>query len=381
MTGLRELDVTYRPIRKRNYWRQLFLLQYLHVNLNLFTQLVQQFIDNYVGSRKQDFDARSSRLRRWVLERIVVDSYHYRLLSDAGSELSETIGSLLDTVKCSLKPAPAEFSALEAELRGCCKDVQGRLSRLQADMESDIKFLDLCRNMGQASDVQLLTILGTVFLPLSLAAGILSMQSRFKDPGILLYDFFGVVVLLGAAAVLLLIAMSVAAFLGDQASRLEKYQAYTRLRPIFDGVVTRSITVYGALVLSSFVVGMFKDAGLGARILGYGTAAAVGGFYFVLAPCVAAGTLFFFLKRGDNGVNNTLTALRIYLPWRANRRLADMEGQSAQPSWSENRCATANVENEGDAGSLNTAVRGEALPAENITGNHTPHDSTVIDNA
>ncbi|PGH34182.1 hypothetical protein GX50_02956 [[Emmonsia] crescens] len=46
-----------------------------------------------------------------------------------------------------------------------------------------------------------LTTLATIFLPLTLASSILSMQTRFRDLGALLYDFFGVFCLLRTISV------------------------------------------------------------------------------------------------------------------------------------------------------------------------------------
>jgi Mg2+ and Co2+ transporter CorA len=99
------------------------------------------------------------------------------------------------------------FRVLEADLRGCCRNIQGRLTRLTEELDNSLKFLDLARSMSQKRNVQFLTILATIFLPLSLAAGVLSMQSRFTDLGVLLYDFVGVVVLLVVIALLFLGAM------------------------------------------------------------------------------------------------------------------------------------------------------------------------------
>jgi hypothetical protein len=44
----------------------------------------------------------------------------------------------------------------------------------------------------QSFSVTILTVLAAVFLPLSLASAILSMQYRFSELGPRLYDFFGI---------------------------------------------------------------------------------------------------------------------------------------------------------------------------------------------
>jgi hypothetical protein len=283
VSELVRLDDIYRPMRSQANRRQLFLLQYLHANLNLFADFLEKFANDYVESRRRDFDPRSSKLRRWVLKEIARDSNQYRQLTNIGNEMSDTLESLIDIVKAlpknkGLEPEPKiQFLTLEQELRGCCKDIRGRLSRLTDDLESSLKFLDLARNMSQTSNVQFLTVLATIFLPLSLAAGVLSMQSRFKDLGVLLYDFFGVVFLLATIGILILVSMVFWDFIEENATKLITENYYKPVWAVLVIVAGLGILVFGMLVLSSFLVGMFKDVVLGAHILGYGFAVAIGG--------------------------------------------------------------------------------------------------------
>jgi hypothetical protein len=125
-------------------------------------------------------------------------------------------------------------------------------------------------NAKQADSVNQLTLLAAFFLPLSLAAGVLSMQTRFYDLHLLLYDFVGVVI----------IVASIAAFLA----------ALNRWGPSIYEIIT--VSTYGwyglqwapwtkqvvkvtppalwwLALLASFLVGMLKDVLFGLRILGY----------------------------------------------------------------------------------------------------------------
>lgn len=61
----------------------------------------------------------------------------------------------------------------------------------------------------QASSVQRLTLLATIFLPISLATGILSMGSRAVDLGAIWFDFFGVSLILVATVTLVYQAMHI----------------------------------------------------------------------------------------------------------------------------------------------------------------------------
>lgn len=71
-------------------------------------------------------------------------------------------------------------------------------------LEHHLKFLEMRRNIDESSNLRMLTVLATIFLPLSLACGILSMQTRFEDLSYLLYDFCGVIVILLTLVVVIL---------------------------------------------------------------------------------------------------------------------------------------------------------------------------------
>ncbi|KAI1654388.1 hypothetical protein F4813DRAFT_370650 [Daldinia decipiens] len=273
---LQILDHLYCNLRTRRNQKPFFLLQCQHAALNIFTNFLELMAITYTGRRNRDFDPRLSGLRRWQLEAIMSDSQLYRDFSECGSELVTTIESLLDIIMSITEKENDDqkvgLLVLDKALRGCCKDTKLRLTRFSDGLEHSLKFLSMARELNQSGNVQNLTLLATIFLPLSLAAGVLSMQSRFKDLGTLLYDFFGVVVLLATIVVLFLGAMFVLANIKELESRLLKYEIYRQFgrRLLLSSLAIIFIT-FGALVLSSFIVGMFKDVVLGASILGYGT--------------------------------------------------------------------------------------------------------------
>jgi hypothetical protein len=97
------------------------------------------------------------------------------------------------------------------------------------------------------------------------------MQSRFHELGVRLYDFFGIVVLLVAIVLTLLHWISMYRMGMELVGRLQKrrwYRLYTR--PAFIVASKPFFMTTGLVVLVSFLVGMFKDVSLGARILGWG---------------------------------------------------------------------------------------------------------------
>ncbi|KAK6953243.1 hypothetical protein Daesc_005544 [Daldinia eschscholtzii] len=310
---LKKLDELYCNLRTRKNMKSLVLLQFQHAALNIFTSFLELIAMTYTKSRSRDFDARLSGLRRWQLEAIMSDSQLYREISDSGIELVATIESLLDLVVGITEQdstgfhQEAELLILDKALRGCCKDIKLRLTRLSDGLEHSLKFLSITRELNQSSNVQNLTLLATIFLPLSLAAGVLSMQSRFKDLGSLLYDFFGVVVLLVAIVLLLLGIMFVFANVKELESRILKYKAYRQFeRRIVLSILALILITFGALVLASFIVGMFKDVVLGATILGYGTIVLVFGpiVIWIIAPGIHQ--IVRRLKEGSIGLSHII---------------------------------------------------------------------------
>ncbi|KAK4443449.1 hypothetical protein QBC34DRAFT_417151 [Podospora aff. communis PSN243] len=277
---LNRLHETYYPLRTGANLKQIFLLQVHHAHLNHYAGFLDRFEDEYTNQRARLFDPSHSQLRQWNLQAIMADAQLYRCFNSAASELTLATESLLDTVLALEEgdDGRTELALLGAELRGCCKDIIHRVTRMSDDLEHQLKMLGLLKDMNQSQNVTILTILATVFLPLSLSAGVLSMQTRFQDLGDLLYDFFGVVILLATIIGVLLVGMVALSYGREWESvlvqRYKWYRSFGRLAVLCVAAVIG--LVFGALVLTSFLVGMFKDVTLGAKILGFGVLVAVG---------------------------------------------------------------------------------------------------------
>ncbi|KAJ4326730.1 hypothetical protein N0V84_002848 [Fusarium piperis] len=228
---LSNLDLNYRLIRSSENWKQAFLLQFHQVCLNFFVYLLAHIV---LGDKREiydNIDPARAQLRQWNLQEITKHSYTYKDLREMGQELITATESLVDVVRASLPVSGqperlAQFAVIEAELRGICREIKERLQQISDGLDHDLKYLQLARDANQTRSVQRLTLLATIFLPLSLAAGVLSMQTRFVDLGFLLYDFFGVAVLLGAIVVIIFIIMTVIATIKEAESRLKRDYYY-----------------------------------------------------------------------------------------------------------------------------------------------------------
>lgn len=157
-------------------------------------------------------------------------------------------------------------------------EIMNRLARLNDDMDSTLRLLDLERNMKQAKNVEHLTILATVSLPLSVATGVLSMQSGFKGLGSLLYDLLGLIVLLVTFAALCVLVLMLSDWIEQPVTRL--VQALPGLRHLRPYLLAPFVYIW-ILILVSFLVGMLKNLTLGGLILGYGLTAAIGVYLYL----------------------------------------------------------------------------------------------------
>lgn len=208
-------------------------------------------------------------------------------------------------------------------MKDVIKDVQSYYDNL-------MHFQDSAQSIGQASSLKRLTIFASVFLPISLASSLLSMNTRAATLGVLWYDFFGVSVVLGFIMyavyqvfrkvaklsvdgdivgglrlvwnfcwrILLMkkneelekkrikrqqfieqgkISAEVAEREAQEEKKKEEQmeESQDKLRillRIAKSVALWTFRIFGTIATASFLVGMFKDVPTGLRMFGYGAA-------------------------------------------------------------------------------------------------------------
>lgn len=271
--------------------KMILLLWFKHAQLLHMMGLTEEAKEQYYSPSESKM--RRSKLLPQVLESITTDAYMYKEFAMLADNYATDLESLVDVVGTvpGLRPSEPTHTLLQplvAELRGLCSEFRRSTTDMPETLEHHLRFLEMRRNMEESSSLWVLTVLASIFLPLGLACGILSMQTRVKDLHYLLYDFCGVVVvLLTLVAVILALVKSMLWLHG-------KWSLGMSERPLLKGVdrsgrVLLGIAVFStwAVFFASFIVGMFKDVRLGGLVLGYGFAGLTGlGLLFCVATAL-----------------------------------------------------------------------------------------------
>jgi hypothetical protein len=259
--------------------KQLLLLLYCHAVVEDYRHEVYHLQADYARKKEGLSDPRRAKLTLSMLAEITRDACFYEEVKDRVGNLTGAIDALIEPLKLQLMDTTefSQFQSLAIDLQSTCTDLKRIMDTLSATLENHLRLFELSRGVQDAQRVGLLSILASVFLPLSLATDLLSMQTRFANLHYLLYDFFGVLVLLGSIVIVILIVLRTYVWWKELLLQLDRNTTFRKhVRPAgFIAFLCFFLSVW-ALLLSSFLVGMIKDVGLGLKILGYGVAAAVG---------------------------------------------------------------------------------------------------------
>ena len=150
-------------------------------------------------------------------------------------------------------------------------------------------------NEKQTASLKRLTLVASVFLPLTLGATVLAMTTRPSGLGILWYNYFGICLTLGFVVLVLYQGSRFAqdAWKGTAGSEYTRLWA-SGVRPVVHniqkghGLFFRMTTLYllalGAVVVTSFLAGMFQDLESSLDVLKYGVGAWGG---LIILACLA----------------------------------------------------------------------------------------------
>lgn len=221
-----------------------------------------------------------SNKREWLLSH---QSPSIRSMPDFVSRLQL---NLRHTYACFLAEIEDVANADLARLRSLEREIDAKLDVVQLQSRH---WLDLIETMAsitaaytdevQAQSVKRLSLLAAIFLPISLASGLLSMNVRAADLGPLWYDYFGLAIVAMSLVALLYLCL----WTWDEVQVLEfgtLKNLVGAIRMIFRLVqhIVRSkwraantfvLYCFGAAIVTSFCIGMARDITLGLHIFGF----------------------------------------------------------------------------------------------------------------
>ena len=233
----------------------------------------------------------------------------FKVLSKATRDLDLAIQYTLGVAMLPLEDqdivVKSELRSIEVEINAKTQCMKNKVDNFLASLESVSEVKKTLVGEGQALGVNRLTILAAMFLPLSLSSSLLSMNNRAAALGLLWYDYVGLCSMLIFCVFLAYHYMRIKDILRVTqatitAKTLDRVKQNTRLlwKVLYFWVNFISTSFqskielwiwsalrillylgFGATVVISFWVAMFKNVSLGLRFLGYGAA----GWCFLLA--------------------------------------------------------------------------------------------------
>ncbi|KAI4114067.1 MAG: hypothetical protein LQ338_008061 [Usnochroma carphineum] len=207
-----------------------------------------------------------------------------------------------------------EVKSLSAQLARISRD---NMDRYQHGWDAYREII----NVHESQSVKRLTMLATVFLPLSLSSSILAMSTRLVDLHLLLYDFVGVSLILGSLAFTLYSTIAAVNELWaryakeEKLSRIEMEKEKTERNSSSEMFIACSRWIYWDMLeiwysvflvafwiglTVSFVIGMVDDVMFGLKFLGYFTAGIV-----TLAIIASAARVVYEIYRTLNWTRTT----------------------------------------------------------------------------
>lgn len=262
---------------------QLHLLQFYRTAMRLYEDF-SVHVGEYDQTRSHGQGPQHSALQPALLADIVADAYHYNTFADAATATATTAKLLVGVIRATSvgQDMATDIQRLLAETEAYSDGLASPFTLLANRLGHHIALSSMSRNFQDSVNSRLLSLLASIFLPLSLATSLLSMSTRFIALGPLLYDFCGVVFLFASLVILVVLLLKVLQWLywKAEAIRFERtlgsrLALFFLLAPHNKSAFWVCLSVAWLMVLSSFVVGMVIDVTLGFRVLGYGIAGLV----------------------------------------------------------------------------------------------------------
>ena len=148
-----------------------------------------------IGRAQQAFKQRISNPSRTivtpeVLHIFLCDFHNWRQIGNWCASFAASIELLLDVMQLRDDVTDQrDYQTLIIELRGRCTNLGRTYNLITTLMDDTLKYIEIGRSYRESLHVKMLSMLAIVYLPLSLASSLLSMQTRFFELWPLALDF------------------------------------------------------------------------------------------------------------------------------------------------------------------------------------------------
>ena len=138
----------------------------------------------YQTFRQPGADSGKLKLLHNLVDEVITNEKLSRELEAMAEDLTSTLEALLDVVRVGFEETAGgapEFNIIAADLRELSSDLRRKAGDLPKTLAHHLNFLEMRRSIRESNRLSMLTILASIFGPLSIACGSLSMQTRLKD--------------------------------------------------------------------------------------------------------------------------------------------------------------------------------------------------------
>ncbi|KAL3485579.1 hypothetical protein BJX62DRAFT_242801 [Aspergillus germanicus] len=230
----------------------------------------------------------------FITNAFITQPYLYHGVKEVVQNLVAGTHALLDVLATVDESARVLSSSSATEIRLTCTDMESRAQRLLDRLDHNVRVFATIRSSREASRVPVLTLLASIFLPISAATGILSMQTRLTALKGVLYDFAGMLILIGTLTFLAFYSLKVYTYIRNVRVNVKRVgygpPVYPRLS-LLKTAARATLSLFCLVTIASFLVGMIQDIELGWQVLGYGVAAIAGVWVALVIAGVLGGAL------------------------------------------------------------------------------------------
>lgn len=200
----------------------------------------------------------------------------YRTIEDDITNLSRATNWMLERIQNSLSTPPTALSTYLEDITLDSTFYHHQAIQRRTRYTEVFNVLSYRVTAKQANSVSQLTMLAAFFLPLSLAAAVLSMQFRFADLHLVLYDFLGVVTIVGSIAALAYAITKYGPDFYNKIIVMNYGKGILESRKLLQALKVVCLAMWWLAMLTAFLVGMLKDPVLGLKIFGFEAAGITG---------------------------------------------------------------------------------------------------------